>query len=71
MVEMLVHSWWQFSSIWFDFWFGKNFEPGFYRQFRYVYQPQSIDNQSTWWKFVNLEEITPQTWYLNGEIVEA
>jgi hypothetical protein len=69
MVEFLVHSWWQFSSSWFDFWFGKNFGPRLFRQFQY--SSQTIDNQSTWWKFVDLEEIVPQTWYLNGEIVEA
>lgn len=71
MVELFVNSWWQFSSSWFDFWFGTTAKPDSAKQFGHENQPQTIDNQSTWWKFVDLEEIAPQTWYLNGEIVEA
>jgi hypothetical protein len=71
MVGYLVHSWLEFSSSWFDFWFGKYFEPQLFKQFRYIYQPQAIDNQSTWWKFVDLEDVVPYSRYLNGEIVEA
>ncbi len=43
----------------------------FFRRFWVNQLLRSDKNQNIWWTFVDWGEVSPQTWFVNGEIIEA
>jgi hypothetical protein len=43
----------------------------FLRRLLFGRRPTSIESRYTWWQLVNWDEVGPQVWYVEGEVVEA
>jgi hypothetical protein len=37
----------------------------------HYYRPRSANTRNIWWELIDWNEVNPQIWYVNGEIVEA
>lgn len=35
------------------------------------HQPRSANSHNIWWQLTDWDEVGPQTWYINGEVVEV
>lgn len=41
------------------------------RRIWYNRRPRSANSRTIWWQLTNWDEVGPQTWYVNGEMVEV
>lgn len=44
---------------------------GLLRRIWYNRRPRSANSRTIWWQLTNWDEVSPQVWYVNGEIVEV